>query len=47
MSVFTREKSIRNLLVEIFVFSIIRDFVIVWHKLVHKKTISIFSFYQI
>ena len=37
MSVFTREKSIRNLPVEIFVFSIIRDFVIVWLKLVHKK----------
>ena len=38
MSVFTREKSFRNLPVEIFVFSsIIRDFVIVWLKLVHKK----------
>ena len=37
MSVFTREKSIRNLPVEIFVFSIIRDFVLVWLKLVHKK----------
>ena len=46
MSVFTREKSIRNLPVEIFVFSMIRDFVIVWLKLVHKKTISIFGFYQ-
>ena len=46
MSVSKREKSIRNLPVEIFVFSIIRDFVIVWLKLVNKKTISIFSFYQ-
>ena len=48
MSVFTREKSIRNLPVEMFVFSTIRDFVIVWLKVVHKKPLlfSVFIKYS-